>query len=198
MAELIPLEYRIEVARKRLAGRWLIAGILAATVATGSLVTAYCWQRQKAREYGAEQLAFQKISDLINRARAIEAKRQTLAARMEKLQDLRDDNVLLSLLKGVSESLSDNDCLSFLQISAHSAERGSRSKETGPFYQVRLQGITNNDATHSKFLERLTEIGRKTSPPLSVPLGEKQLRQMMNTDVTFFDITCEPPAAKTR
>jgi hypothetical protein len=52
MAELIPLEYRIEVARKRLVRRWMVAGVLAATVATGSLVAAFAWQRQKGREFG--------------------------------------------------------------------------------------------------------------------------------------------------
>jgi hypothetical protein len=149
------------------------------------------------KDVSSEKLEYQKVTDLITQAREIENRRDALAERMKKLQALRDDNVVLSLLKGVTESLSDSDCLNFLQIDGHTREQ-SQGRDTGPVYLVRLQGITSNDSTHSKFLERLTEIGKKTNPPIEVPLGEKQLRQMMETEVTFFDITCGPPTAKAR
>ena len=197
MAELIPLEYRIEVARKRLIERWMIVGVLAAAVATAGLATAFAWQRERAQELAAEKVEFEKVSDLIKEARNIERKRQELAGQMQKLQGLRDDTVLMSLLKSVTESVSDSDCLSLIQIEAHTADKG-RGKEESAAYRVRLQGLTNNDSTHSKFLERLSENGKKTHPPLSVPLGEKQLRLILDKEVTFFDITCEPPASKAR
>ena len=175
----------------------MIVGVLTAAVATAGLATAFAWQRERAKELAAEKVEFEKVSDLIKDARNIQSKRQELAGRMLKLQGLRDDTVLLSLLKSVTESVSDSDCLNLIQINAHTADKG-RGREDGAAYWVRLQGMTNNDSTHSKFLERLTENGKKTNPPLSVPLGEKQLRQLMDKEVTFFDITCEPPASKAR
>ena len=73
MAELIPLEYRIEIVRKRLIERWMIVGVLAAAVATAGLATAFAWQRERAQELAAEKVKLEKVSDLIKDARNIES-----------------------------------------------------------------------------------------------------------------------------
>ena len=192
MAELIPVEYRIEVARHALVRRWLFVGALTTVAAAGALVGAYGWQRNKARAFEAQNQEYQKKLELVRQAQEIQHQRESLAARMQKLQALRDDNVVLSLLKTVAQSVSDNDCLRYLRIEANDKE-SAQGKGTAPSYRVRLQGITSSDSSHSRFLERLTEAGKKSTPPIDVPMGEREQRKVMNTEVTFFDITCEPP-----
>jgi hypothetical protein len=61
---------------------------------------------------------------------------------------------------------------------------------------VRIRGITASDTTHSRLLERLTDIGKKAQPPIVVPLGEKHLMTLLDGEVTSFEITCEQPLAK--
>jgi hypothetical protein len=195
MAELIPIEYRIEVARQALVKRWIFAGALVTVAAAAALVGAYAWQREKARIFEAQNQEYQKKLELVKQAQEIQHQRETLAARMQKLQALRDDNVVLSLLKSVTDSVSDSDCLSYLQINANLKD-AAQVKNAAASYRVRLEGITNNDSTHSKLLERLTETGKKADPPVEVPLGEREQRKVMQTEVTYFDITCAAPGAR--
>lgn len=194
MAELIPVEYRIRAARQSLVSRWVAVAVLAAMVAGAGVVWAYAWRARQAGALADLQKQYQGKATLIARAREIQAQRVNLAARMSQLQSLENDNVLLSLLKDVSDGFSDNDCLEFVEIDAHNTQPVAKSEEKG--YSLRIRGITANDTTHSRLLERLTTIGKKSEPPIDVPLGEKQLKPIMDGDVTVFDLTCKQPASK--
>jgi hypothetical protein len=105
---------------------------------------------------------------------------------------LRNDKVLLSLLHSVSVGFSDNDSLQYVYIEAHPADK----KPEEARYSVRIRGITASDTSHSRLLERLTDIGKKSQPPIVVPLGEKHLMQLFDGEVTSFDLTCDQPLAK--
>ena len=192
MAELIPLEYRIRVARGELIRRWGFALALAAAIAGGGLFQSYMWKRGKAGEYARLEQQYRDGVVLIKQYNDLHAQRDDLAARMRKMEDLRNDKTLLSLLNSVSTGFSDNDCLEYVHIEAHPADK----KPEDGRYTVRIRGITASDTSHSRLLERLTDIGKKSQPPMVVPLGEKHLTNLFDGEVTSFDITCEQPLAK--
>ena len=192
MAELIPLEYRIRVARRRLIHRWGIVVGLAVAAAGAGLFQAYMWKRGQTAEYARLERQYRDSAVLIRQYNDLHARRDDLAARMKKMEDLRGDTVLLSLLNGVSSGFSDNDCLQYVHIEAHPADKKPQEAR----YSVQIRGISASDTTHSRLLERLTDIGKKSRPPIVVPLGEKHLMLLLDGEVTSFEITCEQPLAK--
>jgi hypothetical protein len=197
MAELIPLEYRIRVARARLISRWFLVLIVTAGAAAAALVSTYVWRRQAAQQYARAVQEYQDKADILKQYGDLRAKRDDLAARMRRLQDLRTDKVLVSLLNNVSSCFSEADCLDYVSIEAHPADgKSGDSRTVESRYSVRVRGITVDDTSHSHLLERLTVTGRKSDPPIQVPLGEKHLLQMLDGVVTSFDITCSQPLAK--
>jgi hypothetical protein len=192
MAELIPLEYRIRVARRALIRRWGFVAALVAAVAGAGLFQSYMWKLARAAEYAKLEQQYRDSAVLIKQYNDLHAKRDDLAARMKKMEDLRHDTVLLSLLNSVSTGFSDSDCLQYVHIDAHPNEKKPEDNR----YSVRIRGITASDTSHSRLLERLTDIGKKSQPPMVVPLGEKHLTNLFDGEVTSFDITCEQPLAK--
>ena len=192
MAELIPLEYRIRVARRQLTRRWGIVVGLALAAAGAGLFQAYMWKRGQAAEYARLERQYHDSAVLIKQYDDLHARRVDLAARMKKMEDLRNDAVLLSLLNSVSSGFSDDDCLQFVHVEAHPADK----KPEEARYWVQIRGISASDTTHSRLLERLTDIGKKNRPPIVVPLGEKHLMLLLDGEVTSFDLTCEQPLAK--
>jgi hypothetical protein len=110
---------------------------------------------------------------------------------MTRMEQLRGDKILLSLLKNVSEGFSNKDCLQYIRVEAHPADPKAEEK-----YLVRIRGITTNDTTHSELYQRLTEIGKKTLPALAVPLGEHHVMSVLDGEATFFEFTCQKPAPK--
>jgi hypothetical protein len=197
MAELIPLEYRIAIARARLISRWTTAFIVTAAVAAAALLTTYTWRRQQAAQCARLEQQYRDNAVLLRQFSELRAKRDNLAACMQKMEDLRTDKVLLSLLNTVSRCFSESDCLNYICVDAHRPERRSVDGKTPEAqYSVRIHGITVDDISHSRFLERLTAAGKESDPPINVPLGEKHLIQMFDGAVTSFDITCDQPLAK--
>jgi Tfp pilus assembly protein PilO len=192
MAELIPLEYRIRVARAQLMSRWTTALIVTVAVMAAALLQTYMWKRRQTADYARLEQQYRESSVFIKQYNELHAQREDLARRMKKMEDLRTDKVLVSLLNSVSTCFSEYDCLEYVCIEAHPADRKPAESQ----YSVRVRGITANDTTHSRFLERLTDIGKKSQPPIKVPLGEKHLLIMLDGEVTSFDITCEQPLAK--
>ena len=194
MAELIPLEYRIQAARQQLVSRWITVGVVAAAVAGAGLVTALGWRTRQAGTLATLQKQYQSKEVLIAHAKDLEARRASLAERSHKLSSLQNDNVLLSLLGIISRSFSDNDCLQYVDVEAHDTQPGAKVVDNT--YSVRIRGITASDSTHSRLLENLTQTGKKAAPPIDVPLGEKQLKTVLDGEVTVFDITCKQPQTK--
>jgi hypothetical protein len=197
MAELIPLEYRIRMARRRLVSRWSTVLIVTFAVAAASLLSTYMWKRQQAAVCARLEQQYRDNSVLLKHYNELRARRDDLSLRMQKMEDLRNDRVLLSLLNTVSSCFSESDCLEYVCIDAHLADKKPGDPKTAdPRYSVRLRGITLDDTTHSHLLERLTSTGKKSELPVNVPLGEKHLLQMLDGSVTSFDITCDQPLAK--
>ena len=197
MAELIPPEYRIQVARQQLVSRWIVLGFLAAAIAVAGLISTALWRQKQARLFAALNTEYHAKAELIQRAAALQAQRTDLADRMKKLQALRDDKILLSLLKNISDGFSDNECLQFIQINAHNNDIPNPKFPT-PQYSVRVHGITASYTTHTQLLERLTAIGTQSDPPIHVPLGEKQLKELADSEVILFDLNCEQPLVKSK
>ncbi len=193
MAELIPVEYRIQAARQALVSRWMAIGVLAAIVAGVGLSATYVWRARQAGTLAQLERDYQAKAVLITQAKALQERRLSLAGQMQKLQSLENDNTLLSLLGDISRAFTDRDCLQFVQVQAHAPQDSGKSDAS---YFVRIRGITADDTTHSNLLERLTAIGKKSDPPIAVPMGEKQLRPVQEGSVTVFDLTCSDPQAK--
>jgi hypothetical protein len=192
MAELIPLDYRVRIARKRLISRWTTVGIIAAGFAISGLTLAYHWSHQQSAKFADQERKFREGQVYVKAYADLKARRDDLAQRMKKMEDLQDDRVLLSLLHNVSTGFSDADALEYICIDAYPAEK----KGAEPRYSVRVRGITADDSSYSRFLDRLTDIGNNRQTPLRVPLGEKHLLLMLDGQVTSFDITCDQPVAK--
>jgi hypothetical protein len=188
MAELIPLEYRISTARKGLIRRWIITGALAVVVCAAAVTYAGLWKGKQKTAYDTMQRDYREGAAILGQARGLQASRVELAARMARIGQLENDTVLLTLLKNVASSLSDDDCLKFINVDAHVGD----PKSDGNKYQVQIHGITRDDTSHAALLDRLTDIGKKSQPPLKVNLGEKRLVQFLDGEATSFDLTCEP------
>ena len=192
MAELIPLEYRIQVARKALLRRWSVLVAATAAVAVAWVLQTYLQRHQQAREFAKVSQEYQAKSVNLAQFNDLRARRDTLAQRMKNIEDIQGDKVLLSILAGVSGGMESKDTLNYLQIDAHPSDK----KPEEARYSVRIRGITANDTTHSQLLERLTNIGKAAPFPLVVPLGEKHVSKILDGEATSFDITCQQPVAK--
>jgi len=197
MAELIPMEYRIQVARHRHIRRWIVATCLAGIVAAAGLANAYAWQQRQAQEFAVLEKEYKNKSGLIKQATDLQAKRLDLAARMQKMQSLRDDKTLLSLLKSVAGEFTDKDSLQYINITAHGNAKGAPAKAPdGNDYAVRLVGITTDYTTHANLLDRLTDAGHKSEPPLSLPPDSTRIEKVQEGEVVHFEIVGEAPKSK--
>jgi hypothetical protein len=197
MAELIPLEYRIQVARRRHISRWTMALIVTVLMVGGVLAYTVAWQQRQARELARLSDEFRAKSAVIAQAKELQSKRLDLAARMQKMQQLMDDKTLLSLLRNVSEAFSSSDMLSYISIDAHGGPRQSVPKTQEDYkYSVRLTGVTASDTSHADLISRLTEIGKKSSPPIEVNPESLRRENLYDGQVMRFQITCGKPEAK--
>jgi hypothetical protein len=192
MAELIPLEYRIRVARSALISRWATVLIVTVAILGVWVLQTYMWKRKQAAEYNRVAQLYNDKSVFLKQNAELRARRDDLAARMRKIEAIQGDKTLLTLLSSAAGGFSDKDSLEYIRVDAHPTEK----KPENARYFVRLRGVTMNDTTHSQLLERLTEIGKSSPLPLVVPLGEKHVAPMFDGEVTFFDITCDQPVAK--
>lgn len=190
MAEMIPLEYRVSVARKSLIGRWITVGVLAVATAAAGVTYTYMWRKKQSDELTKTQAQYVISTALLKASRDVQASRDVLANKMIHMEQLQNDTLLLSLLKNVSLSFSDDDCVKFIRVDAHLADQ----KPDDTRYQVRMYGITRDDTTHSKLLDRLTEMGKTAQPPLKLNLGEKHKTPILDGEATFFDLTCDTPS----
>jgi hypothetical protein len=197
MAELIPLEYRIRKVRAALISRWIMVFVVTIAAGATALLSSYLWKQRQASEYARLEKQYRDKAVQIKQYNDLKIKRADLASRMEKMEDLQSDKVLLSLLNTVSICFSDSDSMDYICVEAHPTDRRSNDpKKAEPKYWVNVRGITVDDTSHSRLLERLTAAGMKSDPPIKVPLGEKHLLQMFDGAVTSFDITCSQPVAK--
>jgi hypothetical protein len=196
MAELIPLEYRVRMARRRHVRHW--AGIVAAVavLSGASLTYAYLWQRQHAQAFADASAQYRAKAALLEQAKDLRGRRQDLAAKMQKMQELREDAVVLSLLRNVSGAFTAADALESITIDARPGQ--GRTGAGGQKYTVQLTGITATDGTHADLLSRLTAIGAAADPPLAVTPESLRREPLFDGQVMRFVISGEKPAAAAR
>lgn len=196
MAELIPPEYRLKAAQRQQIARWAGAGVVALLLSGGAVAYGVAWQRGKAAEHADLAAQFREKSVLITRSQELRGKRQDLANRMAKIQELRDDKVLLALLRNVAGSFSTEDCLETVRIEAHGAKPDtapSGAVSSDDAYAVHLNGITTNSSSLAALMTRLTQ---QNSPAINVVLENSHRDKVLDGQVMRFQILCERPAPK--
>jgi hypothetical protein len=196
MAELIPPEYRLRMAQRRHIAQWAAGGVAALLLASGAVAYGVVWQRGKAAEHATLAAQFREKSVLITRSQELRSKRQDLANRMEKIQQLRDDKVLLSLLRNIAGSFSGEDCLETVKIEAHGAKPDASAggaSAADDAYAVHLSGITTNSSTLAALMTRLTQ---QNSPAINVVLENSRRDKVLDGQVMRFQIVCEKPTPK--
>ena len=193
MAELIPIEYRLRVATRKRLTAWIL-GCFVATLASGvALAYAFAWERQRTLTYESLREEHRAKSVLIAQSQELRNKRQNLASRMQKIQQLMDDRVLLALLRNISDGFSKNDCLEYVHIDARGATRTAAGDPAGDVYTVRVSGITANSATLAELMTRLT---KQSNPPMNVVLEASRRDTFLDGQVMRFQIVCEKPDNK--
>lgn len=194
MAELIPPEYRLRLAQRQHLAQWAVTGVVTLLLAGGAVAYGAVWQRGKAAEHADLATQFREKSVLITRSQDLRAKRQDLANRMQKIQQLRDDKVLLSLLRNIAGSFSSDDCLETVKIEAHGAKPdGAAAAAADDAYAVHLSGITTNSTTLAALMTRLTQ---QNTPAINVVLENSRRDKVLDGQVMRFQIICEKPVAK--
>ncbi len=198
MAELISPEYRIKTAIDRKTRQWVAGGVLTVILSVSSLTCAYVWKQHRSAEFAALNAQFHTKAVLIDEAKSLQSRRVDLADRMTKMQQLMEDKTLLSLLQNIANGFSANDCLDYISVDAHGGleKTGDGKKPVNNKYSVRITGITATDATHADLLNRLTEIGKASDPPISINPESLRRETLYDGQVFRFQILCEQPLAK--
>jgi hypothetical protein len=196
MAELIPLDYRLRVMQNELASRWLSRGIFVAIASAAALTLSFTWFHKHAAEHEKLAAEFKAKSVLIVHAQELRTDRQNLANRMQKIQELMDDKVLLSLLKNISEGFTGKDSvIESLNIDARVQDPAPAADKPAPDprYVVRITGITKDSGT---LAELMTRLGQRTDPPINVVLESSHREALLDGQVMRFQIVCDKADVK--
>ncbi|HVX83550.1 MAG TPA: hypothetical protein VH253_01910 [Phycisphaerae bacterium] len=196
MAELIPMEYRLRNAQRQHLAKWVTACVATLALCGAALGYGVMWEKSKERDAALLSAEFRDKSTLITRSQELRSKRQDLANRMEKIQELRDDKVLLALLRSVADSFSADDCLETVKVEAHGAHADGTPAAAGDSddrYAVHLSGITTNSTTLAALMTRLT---KQDNPPINVVLENSHRDKLLDGQVMRFQIMCEKPGSQ--
>jgi hypothetical protein len=205
MAELIPVQYRLRTAQKQHLEKWMLIAIVAVGVALAGVTYTYMLARHEKSAMLARQTEYRQKASAIDQSRQVLARRQELANRMQKVEQLMDDKTLLSLLKNISEGFASSDCLEYINIEAK-AKDGEKTNDNGKDknkdkdvalangnYVVHITGITSNSATLADLVNRLSH---QTTPAMNVVLESSHRETLMDGQVMRFEILCEKQAQK--
>jgi len=203
MAELIPLHYRLRVATRDRLHRWAFFTIITSAVCAAAVLSAYAWNLGSAGRLARLRGEHQAGSSLIVRSQELRSKRMDLANRMEKIQQIMDDRVLLTLLRNISDGFSENDAVEFIHIDAKNvtktdAANGAAAPATpnantdnrpeGQRFLVHITGITHNSTTLAQLMSRLS---KSSDIRLNVILESSHRENYLDGQVMRFQITCE-------
>jgi hypothetical protein len=131
---------------------------------------------------------------MITQSDQLRARRQDLADKMQRIQELMDDKMLLSLLRNISGGFSGNDCLEYVSVNAHAIKNPAENKDgDANLYTVRIHGITKDSAS---LAELMTRLGQQSSPAMNVVLESSHRRSVVDGQVMSFEILCEKPSNK--
>jgi hypothetical protein len=189
------MEYRLRNAQRQHLAKWVTACVATLAFCGAALAYGVVWEKSKEREASLLAVQFREKSTLITRSQELRSKRQDLANRMEKIQELRDDKVLLALLRNVADSFSADDCLETVKIEAHGAHTDGTpaAADSDDRYAVHLSGITTNSTTLAALMTRLT---RQDNPAINVVLENSHRDKLLDGQVMRFQILCEKPSSQ--
>ncbi len=193
MAELIPVHYRARVATRQRIRTWMLWGFVTFAACAACLSTAYARQLRSASALDELRSEHRSRLALIVRAQELRNKRQDLADRMQKIQQLMDDKVLLALLHDISQAFSSNDCLEYIHIDARGKGGDGAAPRDGNQFVVRLTGITNSS---TGLAELMTRLNTQTQPRVDAVLENSRRETYLDGQVMRFQITCARPAEK--
>jgi hypothetical protein len=191
MAELIPMQYRLRTAQKQHLNKWVLIGVVAVGLSLASLTYAYMLQRRETSVLSAGKAQVQQKSIAISESRQVLGRRQALAIRMQKVEQLMDDRTLLALLRNISDGFAATDCLEYISIDA---KPRAKEKETAPVdgsYVVHIVGIT---ASNTTLADLVTRLSKQTTPAMNVVLQSSHRETLQDGQVMRFEIQCEKPA----
>jgi hypothetical protein len=144
----------------------------------------------------------QAQSAVLLQSQRVIANRQGLADKMQKIEELMDDKMLLALLKNVSDGFSGADCLEYINIDARGKSlpvptpktdkdgRPVATPQQPETYVVRISGVTANSATLKDLVDRLSQ---RASPAMTVSLESSHRENMFDGQVMRFEIVCQKP-----
>ena len=157
MAELIPLEYRIAVSQRHLIRRWAFIMALVVAVAGGGFFSMWRWQQKQFAVYQAASISYNKRAIVKLDARQVIDRRDEMAGKMAMLQEVQDDQLMLSLLQNVTKEFSDQEIMEDITLEIH-GKQGDERAQPGSF-SVTLNGITQTDITLAALLDRFSKAG---------------------------------------
>jgi hypothetical protein len=202
MAELIPLHYRLKVAQKRHLHRWIVIAGLTTAVSLAGITHAFIWEHRQTSTESDLMKQVRAQSTVLLQSQRVLANRQGLADKMQKIEEMMDDKMLLSLLKNISAGFSGADCLEYINIDARGkslpAPAPKPDKDGQPAapppqpetYVVRISGVTANSATLKDLVDRLSQC---SSPVMAVNLESSHRENMFDGQVMRFEIVCRKP-----
>ena len=194
MAEFIPLEYRIAAAQRTVVRRWAVVLLLTAGVAGAGFSYAASWQHRQAAAYEQLNNEYTTKASVKVQARQLIERREAVARRMAKIQEVQDDVKLLSLLQSIAREFSDNDMLEDISLEAH-GKAGDERNPPASFF-VRVNGVTRSDETLAALLDRLSKAGVKSTPAMAVKPGSNSMGDVLDGKAIRFQATFEMPATR--
>jgi len=194
MAELIPMEYRVAAAQKRAVRRWGVVAGVAALVAASGLSYAAAWQRQQFLAFERVNNDYKLKSAVKLEARQLVDRREAMAKRMAKIQDVQDDQYMMAILRNIAQEFSENDILENIVLEVH-GKSGDERLPAGSF-SVRVNGMTRSDETHSALIDRLSKVGQKSTPAMAVKPGSVVESDLLAGKAVRFQLTFEQPVKR--
>src|SRR5579862_510027 len=201
MAEFIPMRYRGRLAVRQRLRFWLAGVALVAAFCAAMLLAYGVWAHASAAEVVRLQQVYRQQSAHVRSPAGLQAKRQELADKMKKMEDLRDDNIVLALLRNVSAGFSEYDCLWYVHIEARG---GGESKDPAVLaataaesynshYLIHLSGVTLSPTSQG---DLMTRMGKQQDPAMQVQLESSKRESYLDGQVIHFILKAEKPGQK--
>jgi hypothetical protein len=193
MAELVPNQYRLRIAHKACVAQWIIRGALVMGLCLAILAYTFLWQRRQSALHDSLIAQYEEKSALIHKADELCIRRLELASRMQQVQQLMDDKMLLTLLRNIADGFGTSDCLEYIHIDARTDPKSKSSgKATKSSYAVQIIGITSNSTTLADLMTRLSR--RNASTTMNVVLESSN--RDTDKQVMRFRLLCEQAPEK--
>lgn len=190
MAELIPMSYRLRLATRQRLRLWVLIAAGVALTMTAGVSVVVAQERSSAADLARLQNEYLQRSTMITKTQELVSKRSALASRMEKIQQLMDDRILLGLIHNTAMSKSPSDMFDSIHIKARDLDKDG---DAAAHYSITLAGITETPAS---LAELMTRLGKQDDPPVSVTLQNSRSEEFADGKIQRFAISCERPGTR--